>query len=307
MEPPHIGRAFRTVQILALVGGALCLVVAFGVWSIRYSLGIVTPLLLTLVMCGAAETILAAFALRTGDRSNRWRLTWTGGAAACGIVGLTTIGPIVAAALILLVPSLVVGRHHKSRGIVVSIGVFLLSCAAWTVGLLWIGTRSGVEMVPIPTNSAIRSALPGFDYADAFKIELPSSFEGDVDLVAHAVSRCMRPVWLQNPKAFLNSGSKLEPGGNLGGWPVHHRAETEIILGLNRSFIDLRLSLLLERNERSCSVTATTVARYNNWQGRVYFVPVRMGHQIVLSDTMRRVRAELGTQELVTVVASRTE
>ncbi len=67
-------------------------------------------------------------------------------------------------------------------------------------------------------------------------------------------------------------------------------------LGLDRSFIDLRLSILLREEEASVSVIATTVARYNNWIGVVYFVPVRYGHQIVLADTMRKTKAALGTR-----------
>ena len=44
-------------------------------------------------------------------------------------------------------------------------------------------------------------------------------------------------------------------------------------------------------------VTIPAVARYNNWMGRLYFIPVRFGHQIVLSDTMRRVEAQLSASE----------
>jgi len=290
-------RALRVAQLLAVGGGVLCLIVVGFFWSTRAVHGIVTPLLLALAVCGVAAALSAAVALRRGDRTTRWSLMWTGGVAACGIIGLMSFGPIVAAALTMLLPSLIVCRYRGSRGIIVSTAVFLLSFTVWFAALLWVVTRSGVAMVPVPANSAISRALPAFDYADAFRIELPLDSEGDVDLVAHAVRRCMKPLWLGDGVSSRNAGLRFEPGASLGDWAVYDRDHAEIILGLNRSHIDLRLSLLLEREERCWSVTATTVARYNNWMGRLYFIPVRFGHQIVLSDTMRRVEAQLSASE----------
>ena len=54
------------------------------------------------------------------------------------------------------------------------------------------------------------------------------------------------------------------------------------------SFIDLRLTLRLAEGDAGPTVSATTIARYNDWWGRLYFIPVRYGHRIVLADTMRR-------------------
>ena len=40
---------------------------------------------------------------------------------------------------------------------------------------------------------------------------------------------------------------------------------------------------------------ASTITRFNNWKGSLYFIPVRYGHQIVLADTMRKLKARLAS------------
>ena len=106
--------------------------------------------------------------------------------------------------------------------------------------------------------------------------------------VVEAFSASLRPWWLEIPELGEVAHVKLEPGSALGGWKVHEMSPSEVIVGLDRSYIDLRISLFIEGVGEQFTVTATTVARYNNWRGRLYFAPVRFGHQIVLADTMRR-------------------
>ena len=52
-------RALWVAQILAVGGGALCLIVVGFFWSTRAVRGIVTPLLLALAVCGVAAAISA--------------------------------------------------------------------------------------------------------------------------------------------------------------------------------------------------------------------------------------------------------
>ncbi len=134
-----------------------------------------------------------------------------------------------------------------------------------------------------------------FDYADAFQINLPRNYDVDIDDVVRAMAESMKPSRLNDGSRKSEAQPHLQPGSLVGHWPVHLRSDNEMILGLDRSFIDLRLSILLRDENDHLSVTVTTVARYNTWLGVIYFLPVRYGHQIVIADTMRRIKVALDT------------
>ncbi len=95
--------------------------------------------------------------------------------------------------------------------------------------------------------------------------------------------------------SFLNSVDEFEcnQGDVVGTWSIYYRSPKEIITGFDRSFIDFRVSLFVTETSGAWSITATTVARFNNIWGRLYFIPVRYGHMIVLGETMRRMKHAL--------------
>jgi len=251
------------------------------------------PLLVALAACGSAGAVAAT----VGRDQSRYRsvaiVFSTGGVAACAAAGFMSIGPYALAALILFEISMVIEHRGSCRNVVYKAAGLALGFLVWFMPLLCIVTRVGVDRVGIPEDSALNYIFPGPDYEDAFRIELPAHFAGDVDLVAHSVARSMRPSWMGKVRPKAEEALRLNPGSALGHWPVHLRRDDEIVLGLDRSFIDLRLSLILRQEESCFSVTASTAAQYDNWVGRLYFIPVRYGHQIVLADTMRKTRVML--------------
>ena len=49
----------------------------------------------------------------------------------------------------------------------------------------------------------------------------------------------------------------------------------------------------MERHPELATLTMTTLVKFNNWVGRAYFVPVRIGHKMVVPAMLRALRARL--------------
>lgn len=281
---------------LAVVGGCVCLGTAAFNWPSHTAQGLVTPLLFGLVVFGSLGVVAAFARVRERLRKTLAIVLCTGGLISCGLVGFMSIGPPTLAAALLFLCAAVLNGPWSLRNVASSVLVFLASSVFWFSILFFAATRIGVQKVQVPDDSDVLTAFPLIDYADAFQVCLPPGFKGDIEYVVNSVATSMMPSWLQKRPGGTADIPRLQPGSTVGHWPVHSRTRNEIVLGLDRSFIDLRLSVLV-RDEADCrSVTASTVARYNNWIGRIYFIPVRYGHQIVLADTMRKTKAALAAQ-----------
>ncbi len=279
-------------MVLAIAAGFLSVGTAVVLGSSHSTHGIVIPLLAALVAfgaMGATSAVVPTFQ----DRRNLALTSCAAGLAACGFVGLMSIGPLAFGAAFLLLLCAVMNGPWTWRSLIGGVAVFVAGSLVVFSILFAAATRMGVQKVGIPHDTKVAGAFQRIDYADAFRIDLPRDFDGDIDEVARAVAASMRPSWSRDRSKDREVQPPLQPGASVGHWPVFQRSDDEVVLGLDRSYIDLRLSILL-RDERTClSVTATTVARYNNWIGAIYFVPVRYGHQIVLADTMRKTKALL--------------
>ncbi|MCP4589579.1 MAG: DUF2867 domain-containing protein [bacterium] len=293
-------------MVLAIAAGLLGVGTAVVFGPSHTTHGIVIPILAGLVAfgaIGATSAVVPSFQ----DRRNLALTSCAAGLAACGFVGLMSIGPPALVAAFLLLLCAVMNGPWAWRRLIGGAAVFLaVSLVVFSI-LFVAATRIGVRKVGVPQDTQVAGAFQRVDYADAFRIELPRDFAGDIDEVARTVAASMRPSWLKDGSKDREVRPPLQPGSSVGHWPVFQRSNDEVVLGLERSFIDLRLSILLRDETTHMSVTATTVARYNNWIGVVYFVPVRYGHQIVLADTMRKTKASLDARSKAGKDSARSE
>jgi len=154
-------------------------------------------------------------------------------------------------------------------------------------------THYEVNMIGIPSESDLNSLFPDYDYTDTFSIKMCSAYDCDIGDVARAFYLSLRPIWSKQVSEEGLNQIDFESSSLLGNWKVYERKSNEIIIGLNRSYIDLRISIFCSATNEPSVISATTVARYNNWLGRIYFIPVRFGHMIVLSDAVRRLKYKL--------------
>ncbi len=89
---------------------------------------------------------------------------------------------------------------------------------------------------------------------------------------------------------------KLEPGEQLDIFQFHEKNDDEVILGGDDKHLDLRVSLLIDPSapdsgKRKLSIT--TVVKFNNFFGRLYFLPVRPFHEIIVRTTLKNMVEKL--------------
>ena len=262
------------------------------------SVGVITSLLVFLAISGLLGLVSVVVATRELGTKSLYAVAIVCGtliALACNTV--MSIGPLAGIAAFTLVLSLAIivrSKKPRLRLVVLALGVSTVV----SFGVLFsIVITTGLESVAPPHSSVILRSLPGHHYVDAFQVRLSSDVKPNMRSVVEAFSVSLRPWRLKIPERGEVAHVKIEPGSVLGGWKVHEMSPSEIIVGLDRSHINLRISLFVERADGQFTVTATTLARYNNWRGRLYFAPVRFGHQIVLADTMRRLAFILQKRE----------
>ena len=91
---------------------------------------------------------------------------------------------------------------------------------------------------------------------------------------------------------------KCEPGEQLGLFKVFDKTDNEVILGEDDKHLSFRVSLFLStpipgHSERI--ITISTVVTYNNWFGRLYFLPVKPFHKVIVPAMLKEIVRQLGT------------
>ena len=69
-------------------------------------------------------------------------------------------------------------------------------------------------------------------------------------------------------------------------FPIISQHENELVSGANDNHLDYRLSVLIDREKSFISFT--TIVRFNNFLGRLYFLPVKLFHKIIVKTILKR-------------------
>jgi hypothetical protein len=69
-------------------------------------------------------------------------------------------------------------------------------------------------------------------------------------------------------------------------FPIISEREEEVVSGLGDSHLDFRASVL--KDSQAGTVSLTTVVHFNNVWGRIYFLPVKPFHKLIMKALLRR-------------------
>ncbi len=87
---------------------------------------------------------------------------------------------------------------------------------------------------------------------------------------------------------------KGEPGESLGLFKVYAKTRHEVILGEDDKHLNFRVSLMKEDNEEGeKKLTISTVVEFNNVFGKLYFLPVKPFHKLIVPRMLRGVANKL--------------
>lgn len=159
-----------------------------------------------------------------------------------------------------------------------------------------------IKKVRVPATSLAMHAFSKIDYADAYAVPLPPGLDVDIDALARSFFSAA-PSWVGALMALRDIlagsiglrtaasaprqgereiGRKLEPGMRAGVFKVHQRTKHEILMGEDDRHLDFRVSMLLHRQAGAHWLVVSTVVRFNGWLGKVYFLPVRPFHKLIV-------------------------
>jgi hypothetical protein len=89
----------------------------------------------------------------------------------------------------------------------------------------------------------------------------------------------------RNPDNF-----KFQVGEQLDIFKVYAKTENELVLGDDDKHLSFRVSLLLDCKNNDIEkkkILITTMVEYKNIFGRIYFLPVKPIHQLIVKGTLR--------------------
>ncbi len=163
-----------------------------------------------------------------------------------------------------------------------------------------------IEMVAVPKASSVEQVFAAPDYMDAFAVDIPPGVELDIESITRKVLFESAPWWVESLMDLRNAVVKwfgLKTGDttkeevmrnfslsnpNMGLFNIYGYSESEVILGEDDKHLDFRVSLLIERENRR--LVLTTVVQFNNWLGRLYFLPVSFFHRIIVKAMLKKIR-----------------
>ncbi len=131
--------------------------------------------------------------------------------------------------------------------------------------------------------------LPGWDYADAFEVELDPAHPVDATTVARALltpSGSMRRVLAVRDLLVRSLGLRPAEGGDELLFPVFEHTSHRVVSGLDDRHLDFRVIVTVSPGAARC----TTVVRRHGRLGRGYFAVVGPFHRRLVLRLMRRCR-----------------
>ena len=153
----------------------------------------------------------------------------------------------------------------------------------------------------IPEKSVILSDFGKVDYADSYQIRI-SANGNSVDKVTTDIFKT--PHWADNlmklrdfiVKPFgLKTGDKtdivIEPYYPIGSKAVYftvlERNENEIVMAENDKHLNFRTSVMVDTDTSGSTIYLSTIVQFNNFYGKLYFLPVKPFHQLMIRSLLK--------------------
>ena len=145
---------------------------------------------------------------------------------------------------------------------------------------------SRTSKTDLPTYSLLHDYMQQGDFLDCYTCATDLS-------VDQAAARAMAfPSWAKSLLrlrnilvAPLGLKNEFEEGEKIGPFPIDQRNENEIILGVDDSHLNFRISILTTGTDAYC---ATWVHR-NNWLGRAYLAAIKPFHVLIVRNAVSQI------------------
>jgi len=157
---------------------------------------------------------------------------------------------------------------------------------------------SVIKSKSLPEKSIILKSVETIDYFDSFKINKATS--DTIDKIVVEIFNS--PAWVESLMSIRNSmvkifglktGKQTEPekdfypiGSKLKYFRVIDRNENEIVFGEKDKHLNFISSILIDRT--ASEIYLNTLVHFNNIGGRLYFLPVKPFHKIIIKSLLKK-------------------
>ncbi len=169
----------------------------------------------------------------------------------------------------------------------------------------------------LPNGSILKQVALDCDYIDSYETTINTNKKlttTDIAIAFHK-SSADRPKWIRRLMKIRNAITSLfglkdtqidntaindqtfEIGKKLGMFEIFDRLDNELILGKNDKHLNFRISALTDNNQVSneTKLTLSTVVKYNNFFGKLYFIPVKPFHKLIVPVMLKGIAKHLQT------------
>ena len=142
----------------------------------------------------------------------------------------------------------------------------------------------------IPQNSIITTNFGKIDYCDSYQITKATN-ETIEQITENLFKLPKWAVWLMNLRNSLMKPFGLQVDesnkNELGGYfTIIEKSENEIVMEQNDKHLNFRTSVFIDKE--FSHIYLTTIVRYNNFGGKLYFFPVKPFHKMIIKSSLKR-------------------
>lgn len=174
-----------------------------------------------------------------------------------------------------------------------------------------------VKTTVLPANSVLKKDENTFNYCDSYQANFTDKDQNSSITQIGKAFFTNEPKWVRVLFAFRNKVVKLiglktpgnvsdrqklldefncEPGEQLGLFKVFSKTTNEVVFGEDDKHLNFRVSLFVEEqspNSAQRTLTISTSVIFHNWLGRLYFLPVKPFHKILVPAMLKGILKQL--------------
>jgi hypothetical protein len=173
----------------------------------------------------------------------------------------------------------------------------------------------------IPNGSIIKNEESSFDYIDSYQgVFQDKSQQADLAKVLKLFistgpkwagtlmsirDKVVKPFGLSTSEPATDKQIKhvnYEIGEQAGIFKILDKADNEIIMGQDDKHLNFKVSILLEaiaNDTDKKKLSITTAVKFNNILGKLYFLPVKPFHRLIVRDSLKNIIRRIENEDAV--------
>ena len=163
--------------------------------------------------------------------------------------------------------------------------------------------KSVTKVDNIPEDSIILKNFGKMDYCNTYRIRRRTS--DTIDTLTTKLFNVPAPAWVLSllklrdavvgifglktgNKDDINTAAYYPIGSKAGYFTVLDRNDNEIVMGEKDKHLNFKTSAFINRNNPDSEIYLSTIVQYNNIWGRLYFLPVKPFHRLIIQSILKR-------------------